>query len=133
MPIDYTDGSTVRTVAALPLLARTATPNQQQVNLAPRGAGQGSLAVVINMTAVTATGAVTFKVEGVDPATGAVYPILTSAALAAVAVTVLRVHPNLPPVTNLTAQDMVPPTIRITATHGNAVSMTYSATVLLND
>lgn len=133
MSVDVTDGTTVRSVAVLPSAARTATPNQQQVNLAPRGAGQGSLAVVINMSAVTATGTVTFKIEGIDPATGTAYPILTSAALAAVAVTVLRVHPNLPAVTNLTAQDMVPPVIRVTATHGNGVSMTYSATVLLND
>lgn len=133
MAIDYTDVVTTRSVALFAPGARTATPNQQQVNLDPKGYAPGSMVVVINMTAVTATGTVTFKIEGVDPLTQSVYPILTSTALAAVAVTVLRVHPNLPAVTNLTAQDILPPLVRVTATHGNAVSMTYSATALFDD
>lgn len=133
MAIDYTDVELSRIVPLLLSAARTATPNQQQVNSDPRGYGPGSLVVVINMTAVTATGTVTFKIEGVDPVSGATYPIITSAALAAVATTVLRVHPNMPTSGTVTAQDILPPVIRVTATHGNAVAMTYSATALFND
>lgn len=138
MAIDYTEVELSRIVPLFASVARTATPNQQQLDTNPRGYGPGSLTVVINMTAVTATGTVTFKVEGVDTVSGATYTILTSADLAAVATTVLRIHPNLPPdatppSNHLIAQDMVPPVIRITATHGNAVAMTYTATALFND
>jgi hypothetical protein len=115
----------------LPLAARTATPNVQQFNFDCNGLDRDGLIVLVNVTALTATGTLTVKIEGVDPNTGAAYTILTSAALAATGVVVLRVHPNLPASANVTAQDMVPPVFQVTATHGNGVSITYGITVLI--
>lgn len=132
MTIDYTQANSGQQwVALLPSAPRTATPNQQQVSA--QSSDVDALVLIVDMTAVTATGTVTVTVEGIDPQTNMPYPILISAALGAVARTVLRVHPNLPPVANLTAQDIVPPIFRVTATHGNGVSMTYSITALIPD
>lgn len=124
-------GQGSRVIPLLPTAARTATPNTKRVAMDGNGTARDGLMVVIDVTAVTATGTLTVLIEGVDPNTGATFTILQSTALAAVAVTVLRVHPNLPASANLVAQTMVPPVYQVTVTHGNAVSMTYGVTAML--
>ena|SRR5437762_5749026 len=111
-------------VVVLASAARTATPNTQK--LLRRATHHRALTVVLDMTAVTATGTVTVAIDAVDPASGKTVNLLTSAALSAVATTRLRVGPELVAAANVTAQDYLPPAINITATHGNGVSMTYS-------
>ncbi len=107
----------------LPSAAYTATPNTQQLS----GTGRSTAMVVaMNMTAVTATGTVTLKVEGFDPLSGATWPIVTSTAVAATGMTVLKISPGNTPVTNVAVSDILPPVVNITATHGNAVAMTYT-------
>lgn len=127
MTTDYVDAGYGRSAAVLASAARTATPNSQQISVNGRYSG---LVLVVDMTAVTATGTVTVKVEGVDPTSGKTFLLLTSTALAAVATTVLRVRPSLTAAANLTVNDVLPPTILVTATHGNGVSMTYSVGAL---
>lgn len=133
MAIDYIDvPANSRWVTVLPSAARTATPNQQQLDIKEAHDG---LVVAINMSAVTATGAVTVKIEQVDPISNntPASAVLTSAAISATGTTFLKVHPNLPASANAVAQDVVTPMVRITATHGNGVSMTYSISALLTD
>ena len=81
---------------------------------------------IINATAETATASVVFTIQGVDPASSAVYTILASAAVDAVGTRVLRVHPSLTASGNLIAKDMLPQAIRINCNHSDADSLTYS-------
>ena len=124
MPTDLISTEwTQREIDILPSAARTATPNSQQFVI---GRDFDGITVVVDMTAVTATGTVTVALDAIDPTSGKAINLLTSAALSTVATTVLKIHPSLAGVANVTAQNMIPGQVRITATHGNAVSMTYS-------
>lgn len=81
---------------------------------------------IIDATAVTATGSVVFTILGCDPASGKTYTILASAAIVGTGTTVLRVHPELTAAANTIAKDMLPAAVKVTATHANGVSVTYS-------
>jgi len=109
-----------------------AAANVDQFDIQNIPAGVEGVFVVINVTAVASTPSVVFRLQGVDGNTGLTWDILTSAAVTATGQTVLRIHPNLPAVANLTAQDMVPPKLRVQATHANANSITYSVTAELS-
>lgn len=65
-------------------------------------------------------------IEARNQTTGAFYPLLTSAAIAATGVIVFKVGIGFTPVANLTANDMVPYIYRVTVTHNNANAQTYS-------
>lgn len=82
--------------------------------------------IVINVTASAATPSVVFTLAGVDPASGSVYTILASAAITGAGQTVLRVHPSLTAAANTIAKDVLPDTLKLTATHADADSITYS-------
>ena len=84
------------------------------------------LHVIIDVTAVTATPALTVKIQGKDPASGKWYDILVSTAIATVSTTVLKVGPALTAAANLVANDMIPSIWRVTVTHGDTDSATYS-------
>jgi len=85
--------------------------------------GQGLF--FIDCTALTATGSIVFTIAGVSPS-GTAYTILTSAAITATGMTVLRVSPQLTAAANTIAKDMLPAALKITATHANGVAVTYS-------
>lgn len=89
---------------------------------------------VVDITAITGTTpTATFTVEGKDPVSGKYYTILQTAALSAVSTTVLRVHPAMVAVANLTASDMLPETLRVTATiGGTGPSVTATVGVIKN-
>jgi len=80
----------------------------------------------INVTAVTATPSVVFNISGVSPNGSTAYTILESAAITATGLTVLRVSPQLTAAANTIAKDMLPSAMKITATHGDTDSITYS-------
>lgn len=101
--------------------ARTATPTDANVTIGSKGGF-----FVINVSAVTATPSVTFAVNGVDPASNAEFNIITSAAITATGTTVLRVYPGLTVSANVTVSDILPAGINVSATHGDADSITYS-------
>lgn len=102
--------------------ARTATHNSSDI---PNRQGRG-LVVTIDVTAVSATPSVVFKIQAKDVASGKYRDVLESAAITAVGTTVLRVHPSLTAAANTIAKDMPGATYRILATHGDADSITYS-------
>lgn len=84
------------------------------------------LHVIIDVTAVTATPALTVTIQGKDPASGKYYTILASTAIATVSTTVLKVGPAFTAAANLVANDMIPSIWRVTVTHGDTDSATYS-------
>lgn len=102
--------------------ARTATPTAVTV----RAGRYKGIHLVIDVTAVTATPSVVPKIEGVDSVSGAVYTLLTGAAITATGTTVLKVYPGIAVSANVSASDVLPETIKVTLTHGDADSITYT-------
>ena len=82
--------------------------------------------VFIDVTAISATPSVVFAIEGKDATSGKYYTILTAAAMTTVTTKILRVGPGLTASANLIVNDLLPRTWRVTATHGDADSITYS-------
>jgi len=80
----------------------------------------------INVTAVSLTPSVVFTIAGVSPAGDSVYTILASAAITGTGLTVLRVSPHLTAAANTIAKDILPSAIKVTATHADTDSITYS-------
>ena len=110
-----------RNITAFASSARTATESSTAII-----STHGGCNVVIDMTAVTATGDVTFKLEGHDPLSGAYYTIIESLSVVTVSTVVLSVFGGITEVANSKVSDGLPQNIRVTATHANAVAMTYS-------
>lgn len=104
--------------------ARTATTSATLVTDAMQGL------FFINVTAVTATPSVVFTLSGVSPVGDVDYTILTSAAITGVGLTVLRVSPHLTAAANTIAKDMLPSAMKVTATHADTDSITYSVSYI---
>jgi hypothetical protein len=102
--------------------ARTATPTA--VTLQTHRAK--ALRLVIDATAVTATPSVVCTIDAVDSLSGKAVNLLTSAAIATVSTVVLNVGPALTAAANLVANAFLGDSIRVTMTHGDADSITYS-------
>ena len=112
-----------RTIEGFPSLARTVSENSPDLkNNQFRGCH-----LVIDMTNVTATGSVTFKIQGKDSINGIYYDLITSVAITTVSSVILKIYPALIDQLNLKANEVLPMDFRVIATHLNAVSMTYSA------
>jgi len=102
--------------------ARTATVSCDDItNLGGKG-----IVVILDVTASAATPSITLKVQGKDPVSEEYYDILESAAVTGTSTNVYRVHPDLTASPNLIAKDVIPKTFRITMTHSDADSITYS-------
>ena len=102
--------------------ARTATVSSSKFE----GAGARTLTVAIDATAIAATPSVVFTIERYNPVGDDWTTVLASAAVTAAGNTVLVVDPAITVVANATASTSVPFTWRVTATHGDADSITYS-------
>lgn len=117
---DRERGTTEETILAS--AARTATTNSADfTNYNAKG-----IKVVIDVTVDPAAASVVFDIEGKDSVSGKYYSLLTSAAIVAVGTTVLTVFPGVSETANVKASDMLPRTYRVTATHADADSITYS-------
>jgi hypothetical protein len=101
--------------------ARTATPTAVELDM---GKAHG-LVLVIDCTADPALASVVFNVDGVDPTSGTAWTIIDSAAVDAVATTIVRIAPELTAAANI-ARDIVPPIVRVTPVHADTDSITYS-------
>jgi len=107
---------------ALASAARTATLSSDDItNLGGKG-----LLVFLDVTAKDSAPSITLKIEGKDALSGKYYTILESAAVTTVSTSVYRVHPELTATANLIVKDIMPKTFRVTMTHSNTDSITYS-------
>lgn len=80
----------------------------------------------IDVTALTAGASLVFTIAGVSPTNSATtYTILTSAAITATGLTVLRVHPQLAAAANTIAKDVLPSALKVTCTAADSKSVTY--------
>lgn len=84
----------------------------------------------INVIAISSTPSVVFKIEGEDPLSGAFYEIISSAAITGTGTTTIQVGSTIVAAANIAANEMLPARYRITATHGDADSITYSVGVV---
>jgi hypothetical protein len=91
--------------------ARTATPTAAVIS--PR-AGQTALRLVVDVTAIVTAPSITVTVEINDAASGKWATVLTSAAITTVSTNILTL------VAGIASQ------VRVTVTHGNGNSITYS-------
>lgn len=106
--------------------ARTATPTAVDFNT-KRDEG---IIVVINVTAIAATPSVVPTIDGIDSISGATYNLLTGAAITATGISFLRIHPSIEASANIKASEMLPELTRLTMTHADADSITYSVSVM---
>lgn len=110
--------------------ARTATVSSaDQTNHNARG-----VIVYVNVTAVTATPSVVFTIEGKDPVGGAYKALLTATAITDVTgmgLYAFVVYPGATASAGLQSSLPLPRTWRVTATHGDADSITYSCAYAL--
>lgn len=102
--------------------ARTATPTAVEISTYRAKA----LRVVIDVTAVTATPLLTVTVDGKDNLSGKYYNLITSAVIGTAVTTVLTIAPGVTVAANLAVSAPLPDTCRITVSHGDADSATYS-------
>ena len=129
------DGSTDRfereransTFSLMASAARTATassPDQNNYNWC--GAH-----IIINVTSITATPSVVPTIQGKDPISGTYYTLLTGLAITTTGITILKIYPGITALANGSANDILPRYWRITMTHADADSITYSVAAML--
>lgn len=106
----------------LPSAARTTTTNGADISV-PIGAK--SVQFEIEATALAATPSVVPTIQG-KLLSGAYATLLAGAAIVAAGSVYLHVGPGLPVVANLSANAVLPDTIRLIMTAGDADSLTYS-------
>jgi hypothetical protein len=108
-------------------VARTATPTA--VNVATQG--RSCLHLIIDVTATTSTPSVVPTIDALDNLSGKYYNLLTGVAITATGTTVLKIGRGIGQLTNIAAADMLPGTFRVTMTHADANSMTYTVNAIL--
>ncbi len=122
-------------IPLLPSAARTASPNTIEL----QGTGRiTAMTLVVDVTALTATGTLTVAIVGVDRPSGKTWPIVSTTAggVVAVSTTVLKVAPGITAATStsmISVADILPPDVRVVVTAGNGVSITYSVTAHLTN
>jgi hypothetical protein len=114
-------------VVVYPSAARTATP--AAVTLFTNRVK--AVRIVFDATAITSTPDVTCKIEAVDSLSGKATLLLTTLSVATAVTTVLNVGPGVTAAANAAANSFLGDSIRITMTHANANSMTYSVSAHL--
>jgi len=115
----------VRVVEAYASAARTATPTPVAIG----SDGRAMAHVVVVATAAAATPSVVPAIEAYDPVSATWYPLLTGAAITGTGTTVLKLGPGLTAVPNVCAADFLPGQFRVSMTHADADSITYSVGV----
>ncbi len=112
--------STTTEITLLASAARTAAVNTDDV----ANARHKGVLVAIDFTAVTATPAVTFTIQGKD-ANGKYYDILASTAIATVSSYQMLVYPGATVAANVSASQPLPKYWRVKVTVGDTDSATY--------
>lgn len=107
--------------------ARTATPTAVTVNTSRVKA----LRLVIDATAVTATPSVVVTIDAVDSISGKFVNLLTSAAIATVSTVTLTIALGVTVAANVSASMPLGDSVRVTMTHGDTDSITYTVSAHL--
>lgn len=107
--------------------ARTATPTAVELGTSRAKA----LRLVFDATAVTATPSIVVTIDAFDSLSGKYVNLLTSAAIATVSTTTLTVGPGVTVAANVSASTFLGDRVRITCTHGDADSITYTVSAHL--
>jgi hypothetical protein len=116
-----------KTSTILASAARTATVSVSGINTGNAPAAY----FVLDVTADPAAASITWKVDYLDETSGKYINLLTGAAVADVGTTVYKVSPALASVANSVAQEHLPQTLKVTVTHADADSITYSVSLHL--
>lgn len=103
--------------------ARTTTPTAVTFDAGTAA----SLHLVIDVTAATATPSVVPTIDAYDALSGKWYNMLTGLAITATGTTVLKVGRGIAAVANAAAADALPGHLRLTMTHADSDSITYTA------
>lgn len=114
--LDGTEGTLLASAA------RTATISSSDVSNGRRN----GIHIILDVTAITGAPSITLKIEGKDAASGKYYTILESAAITGVSTNIYKVFPAATAAANSVVNDVIPKTWRVTVTHTNADSITYS-------
>ena len=123
MPIQFALDKNVAQ-AVFTSAARTATSSVDWAgNMSCKG-----IELFIDVTAAAGMPSVVFTINNLDPNSGKTRTIITSAAITGTGTTILRVYPGVTTSANLAVSDFISPFGRITATHANTDSITYSVT-----
>jgi hypothetical protein len=122
---DWESAAGNKSVTGLASAARTATTSTSDI-VATNARG---VRVIINATAKTSTPSVVPTIEVKDPVSGVYTAVLTGAAITDAANVQLRVYPGIAAVNNLSANDVIARTFRVTMTAANANALTYSVGV----
>lgn len=102
--------------------ARTATPTAAVI--ATRGRQRVHVAIVV--TASAATPSVVPTLDAYDAASNTWYNLLTGAAITGAGTTILKIGMGFPATANVSVPDILPNLLRLTMTHADADSITYS-------
>ena len=107
---------------ALASAARTATNSSADL-YNPDGLG---VLIWLDVTAIVTAPSITLSLQGKDPASGKYTTLFTGAAVTTVSTTTYVVYPGVTETANVDAAVPVPRTFRVTVTHANGNSITYS-------
>jgi len=122
--------SNVNALLTLTAANAAAAPTSQDIDVS----NYGGIILYIDITGITGTTpTLTVTIQGKDDVSGKYHTILASAALNATGTTVLRVYPGLTAAANLTANDVLAKTIRVTTAIGGttpAVTATISSVLI---
>lgn len=113
-------------IAGVPIANPTpiATYNgPDQINDGPKS----GVKIVVDITSVAGGATLTVRIQGKDPVSGKYFTMLTSTALGAAATTVLTIFPGATAAANVTVNDRMPRTWRISYDIGTAT--TIAATI----
>lgn len=116
-----------KNVEILASAARTATVSVSGINTGDAPAAY----FVLDVTVDGAAASITWKVDYLDETSGKYINLLTGAAVADVGTTVYKISPALTAAANSIAAEHLPQTLKVTVTHADADSITYSVGMLL--
>jgi hypothetical protein len=84
-------------------------------------------------TTAAATINVTPTIEGLDPFTGATYPLLVGTTMTTATTQILTIHPDATPAANVAAAENIPRYFKVTMTKVGADLLAYQITLNSND
>jgi len=109
--------------------ARTATENSRDIlNRNAKGCH-----IILDVTSVTATPSIVVTIQGKDNLSGKYYTILSGSAVTGTGTTVYKIYPGITASANVSASDVLPGVWRVSVSHADTDSITYSVSANMVD